>query len=153
MATLPTVGGPAITVVSTVSGTRATTDRELVASWVDCLTSEHSKRNFEATALRFLEALPVGLRKATVEDVRRALGSLTAERSAGTGRQYVLRIKSLLSYAHRLGYTPFNAGVVLKVKSAARGAQLAKRILPEVDVKLLLRAARTERDRVLLSVA
>ena len=153
MTSLPTVGDLGITVVSTVSGTRAVTDRELVASWVEGLTSVHSRRNFEATALRFLEALPVGLRQATVEDVRQALGSITANCGTGTGRQYVLRIKSLLSYAHRLGYTPFNAGVVLKVKSAARGAQLAKRILPEVDVKLLIRAARTERDRVLLAVA
>ena len=153
MTTLPTVGETGVTILSVASGTRARTDQELVASWVDGLTSAHSKRNFEATALRFLEALGTGLRPATVEDVRQALGVLTADRSAGTGRQYVLRIKSLLSYAHRLGYTPFNAGVVLKVKSAARGAQLAKRILPEVDVKLLLRAARTERDRVLLAVA
>ena len=36
------------------------------------------------TALRFLEALPVGLRKATVDDVRQALGNLTATCSAGT---------------------------------------------------------------------
>ena len=36
------------------------------------------------TALRFLEALPVGLRKATVDDVRQALGHLKATCSAGT---------------------------------------------------------------------
>ena len=153
MTTIPTIGETGITILSAASGTRAKTDRELVASWVDGLSSGHTRRNFEATALRFLEALPVGLRQATVEDVRQALGSLIASCSSGTGRQYVLRIKSLLSYAHRLGYTPFNAGVVLKVKSAPRGAHLAKRILPEVDVKLLIRAACTERDRVLLSVA
>ena len=76
MTTSPTVSGVSILAAT---GTRASTDRELVASWVDGLTSEHSKRNFEATA-----------------------------------QQYVLRIKSLLSYAHRLGYTRFNAGVVLK---------------------------------------
>ncbi len=58
MSRLPTVGDPAITVVSTVSGTRATTDHELVASWVEGLTSAHSRRNFEATALRFLVACP-----------------------------------------------------------------------------------------------
>ena len=152
MSKIPTIGETGVSILSVASGTRARTDDELVASWVDGLSSGHTRRNFDATALRFLEALPVGLRKATVEDVRQALAVLTTDCSAGTARQYVLRIKSLLSYAHRLGYTPFNAGVVLKVKSAARGAQLAKRILPEVDVKLLIRAARTERDRVLLAV-
>ena len=46
-----------------------------------------------------------------------------AEASA---RQYVLRLKSLLGYAHALGYTPFNAGATIKVRSNAgnRGATL-----------------------------
>ena len=81
MTTSPTVSGVSILAAT---GTSANTDRELVASWVDGLTSAHSKRNFEATALRFLEALPVGLRAATVEDVRQALA--TSPPSAAPGR-------------------------------------------------------------------
>jgi integrase/recombinase XerD len=142
-----------VTVRELAAGTRATTDRELVASWIDNLSSPHSRRNFEATALRFLEALQIDLRQAKVEDVRQALSMLIEGRSAGTSRQYVLRVKSLLGYAHRLGYTTFNASAVLKVKAPPRGAELAKRIMPEVDVALLIRAARTARDRVLLEVA
>ena len=74
--------------------------------------------------------------------------------SEATGRQYVLRVKSLLGYAHRLGYAPFNAGATIKVRSDTRnrGATLAKRIIPEVEVHLLIRGARTKRDRVLLEV-
>jgi integrase/recombinase XerD len=61
---------------------------------------------------------------------------------------------SLLGYAHRLGYAPFNAGATIRVRSDARnrGATLAKRIISEVDVALLVRGARTKRDRVLLEV-
>ena len=142
-----------VTIGELAAGTRATTDRELVASWVDGLASSHSRRNFEATALRFIEALPIGIRQAKVEDVREALSSLIDDRAAGTARQYVLRIKSLLGYAHRLGYTRFNAAAVLKVKGPPRGAEIAKRILPEVDVMLLLRAATRPRDRLMLAVA
>ena len=74
--------------------------------------------------------------------------------SETTGRQYVLRVKSLLSYGQRVGYTPFNAGAVIKIRSDAahRGANLAKRILTEVQVSLLIRAAPSKRDRVLLEV-
>jgi integrase/recombinase XerD len=66
----------------------------------------------------------------------------------------VLRIKSQLGYAHRLGYAPFSAGATIRVRSDARnlGATLAKRIISEVDVALLVRGARTKRDRVLLEV-
>ena len=83
-----------------------------------------------------------------------ALARITGQVSETTGRQYVLRVKSLLSYAQRLGYATFNAGATIKVKSDTRnrGANLAKRIISEVDVALVVRGARTKRDRVLLEV-
>lgn len=136
--------------IGTLAGTRARSDHDLVASWLDSLSSPHTRRNFEATTGRFLAALPTGLRAATVEDVREALETITTGRSAATAAQYVLRVKSLLSYAHKLGYAPFNAGVTIKVKPDQSRAQLAKRIISEVDVKMLFRGARSARDRVLL---
>jgi integrase/recombinase XerD len=89
-----------------------------------------------------------------VEDVRDALALITTGVVDATARQYVMRVKSQLSYAHRLGYAPFNAGATIKVRSDARnrGANLAKRIISEVDVALLIRGARARRDRVLLEV-
>jgi integrase/recombinase XerD len=132
--------------IATLSpGTRAQSDAELVESWAASLASAHSRRNFEKTALRFLEALPAGIRKATVEDVREALAKITEGRSDATAQQYVLRVKSLLSYGHKLGYMPFNAGVTIKIRPDQSRGQLTKRIMPEVDVKLLIRAARTRR--------
>jgi integrase/recombinase XerD len=79
---------------------------------------------------------------------------MSAGLSEASARQYVLRIKSLLGYAHALGYTPFNAGATIKVRSNTgnRGATLAKRIISEVEVSLLIRAAPSKRDRVLLEV-
>jgi integrase/recombinase XerD len=139
-------------IVAVGSGTRATSDNELLASWVASLGSGHSRRNFEATARRFLAGLQMGLRAATVEDVRDALGAIAAGLSASTARQYVLRIKSLLTYAQTLGYTRFNAGVTIKVRSAPVQATLAKRIVSEVEIGLLVRGARSKRDRMLLAV-
>jgi integrase/recombinase XerD len=96
----------------------------------------------------------MGMRKATIEDVRDALAKISVGKSEASTRQYVLRVKSLLGYAQRSGYTLFNAGATIKVRSDAanRGANLAKRIIPEVDVKLLLRAAPSWRDCILLEV-
>jgi len=107
------------------------------------------------TAQRFLAALPMGLRTATVEDVRDAIVTATVGASTATARQYTLRIKSLLSYGHELGYMPFNAGVRIKVQNDAgnRGASLAKRIMTPAKVALLIRAAPSKRDRILIEVA
>jgi site-specific recombinase XerD len=142
---------PAHRIGTLTVGTRAKSDAELVRSWADSLRSAHSRRNFETTALRLLEALPAGgIRKATVEDVREALAKITEGLSDATAQQYVLRVKSLLSYGHKLGYMAFNAGVTIKIKPDQSRGGLAKRIMPEVDVKLLIRAARSRRDRVML---
>jgi integrase/recombinase XerD len=78
---------------------------------------------------------------------------VTAGLAESTARQYVLRIKSLLSYAHALGFTPFNASARIRVRSDThRGAALAKRIISETEVALLVRAAPSKRDRVLIEV-
>src|SRR5262245_59333154 len=107
------------------------------------------------TAERFLAALPMGLRTATVEDVRDAIVVATLGASTATARQYTLRIKSLLSYGHELGNMPFNAGVRIKMQNDTgnRGASLAKRIMTPAEVALLIRAAPSKRDGILIEIA
>jgi integrase/recombinase XerD len=79
---------------------------------------------------------------------------MSAGLSVASIRQYVLRVESLLGYAHARGDTPCNAGATIKVRSNAgnRGATMAKRIISEVEVSLLIRTAPSKRDRVLLEV-
>jgi site-specific recombinase XerD len=134
--------------------TSAETDEQLLQSWLASLNSPNSRRNFEQTGRAFLAGLPDGLRAANIEQVPLALYAITEGRKASTGEQYVLRAKSLMKYAHELGYTVFNVGAAIKVRSGGnRGAKLAKRIISETEVALLIRAARSKRDRVLLQVA
>jgi integrase/recombinase XerD len=140
--------------ITVVKSTRAETDEQILKSWLDGLGSPHTRRNFETTARRLLAELPMGLREATVEDVRDAIAKMADGVGEATLRQYMLRVKSLISYAHKVGYTLFNAGAVLKVKSDAvsRGATLAKRIITPIEVGLLIRGAPSKRDRVLIEV-
>jgi integrase/recombinase XerD len=134
-----------------IAATKATSDEQLAASWVASLNSAHSRRNCERTAQRFLAALGAPLRQATVEDVREALTAISAALAPTSARQIMLRVKSLLSYGHRLGYLPFNAGAVIKVHGDTRS--IAQRIVSEVEIGLLVRAVRGIRDRVLVQVA
>jgi integrase/recombinase XerD len=148
------LANPSQRIVAQASAMRSTTDEQLLTSWLASLGSPHTRLNFETTARRFLAALSVGLRAAKVEDVRDALEAVTCGLSDATANQYTLRVKSLLSHAKELGYTPFNAGATIKVRSEAgkRGTNLAKRIVTPTQVALLIRAARSRRDRVLLQV-
>ena len=117
---------PAPIAIANLTATSATSDEQLVASWIANLRSEHSRTNFETTARRFLAALTLPLRRATVEDVRQALETITAELAPSSARQIVLRVKSLLSYGHRVGYLQFNAGAVIKAHAEARSALSAR---------------------------
>ena len=130
--------------------TSATSDLQLVESWVDSLSSVHSKRNFEMTAKRFLEYLDGSIRHATVEDVRQAIAAMTADRATSTVRQYTLRVKGLLSYAHKLGYTMFNAGAAIKAPKADRA--LIKRIVSEMDIRDLIRCGGGQRNGMIATV-
>jgi integrase/recombinase XerD len=133
-----------------LTATSATSDEQLIASWVANLRSEQSRINFRTTADRFLAALGAPMRRATVEDVRQALETITAKLAPSSSRQVVLRVKSLLSYGHRVGYLQFNAGAVIRVHGEARS--VAQRIISEVEMGLLVRAAPSRRDRILIEV-
>lgn len=139
------------TVASTLHiATRAESDVQLVDSWIDGMRSPHSRRNFQRTATEFLAALCRQLRGATVEDIRCALDEITAGHAETTAHQYVNRVKSLLTYGHQLGYLPFNPGVAIKL--GGQRATLSKRILDAAEVGMLIRAASTPRDAVMISV-
>ena len=71
--------------------------------------------------------------------------------SAATINTQVAAVKALLGFAHKVGFTRFNAAPLIKLKKAPR--QLAQRILSEVDVQLLIREARPGRNRLMFEVA
>lgn len=140
-------------VLAMAKATSAETDEQLLQSWLDSLHSPHTRRNFEMTGRAFLAGLTQGLRGSTIEDVRHSLNLLSHGLKDSTTRQYVLRAKSLMTYAHELGYMPFNAGTTIKVRGDGnRGAALAKRIVTETEVALLIRFTTTPRDRVLVQM-
>ena len=71
--------------------------------------------------------------------------------SAATLNTYVAAVKAFLGFAHKVGFTRFNAAPLIKLKKAPR--KVAQRLLSQVELHLLLRAARSRRDRLLLEVA
>jgi integrase/recombinase XerD len=70
-------------------------------------------------------------------------GSLS---SSGT----VAAVKALLGFAHKVGFTRFNAAPLIKLRKAPR--KTAQRLLSQVELHLLLRAARSRRDQLMLEV-
>ena len=129
--------------------TRAQTDQELLKVWL----KSHADGSPHTVVLA---AAGGDLRMAMVEDVQAALEAMRTKEDGSavkpaTVNTYVAAVKSFLGFAHRVGFTRFNAAPLIKLKKAPR--QIAQRILSEVEVAMLIRGGRLGRDRLMLEVA
>jgi integrase/recombinase XerD len=124
------------------------TDAKIVAMWLHG-RSKHTVRAYRR-AIDLLDAF-LGrkpLRLLTLSDLQRFADSLTG--AASSRGQTLAAVKSLLSFAVKLGALVRNVGVLVK-KPAARDG-LADRILDESDVQKML-ALTTGRDHALVRLA
>jgi integrase/recombinase XerD len=121
------------------------TDEQLIALWLHG-RSKHTQRAYRRDA-ELLRAFVGGkpLRAITLGDLQAFADSLTGEGSS-RGR-HLASVKSLLSFASKLGATPFNVGAALR-KPGARDT-LADRILTEDDTARML-ALTSGRDHALV---
>jgi hypothetical protein len=95
----------------------------LLAVWLKSHAdgSPHSIRVYKRVGDRLLSALAASgsnLRQATVEDVQAALEALRTKEDAASVRPatvntYVAAVMSFLGFAHRVGFTRFNAGPLI----------------------------------------
>jgi integrase/recombinase XerD len=123
-------------------------DEQLVGMWLHG-RSEHTVRAYRRAtdAFRaFVGGKP--LRTVTLGDLQGFADSLTG--AASSRGQSVAAVKSLLSFAAKLGAVPFNVGAALRKPKGREG--LADRILGESDVARML-ALSSGRDHALVRVA
>jgi site-specific recombinase XerD len=127
---------------------QADSDETLIRLWLSG-RSPRTVRAYEADARAFLTHAGVPLRAATVGHVQ-AFGESMAGSSSATRARKLSSVKSLLSYAHRLGYVAFNVGAPVRLPPIK--ATLAERIVSEADVQRLLALEPDRRNRALLTL-
>ncbi len=126
---------------------RATdSDVQVVALWLHGRPAETQRAyRREADRLRVFVGKP--LAAVTLGDVQAYADTLINLAPSSQGRA-LGAVKSLLAFAHRLGYLPFDVGRAVRVP--ARRDTLAQRILSEAEVHRLLALEPVPRNRVLL---
>lgn len=125
---------------------QADSDSHLVALWLHG-RGPHTARAYRADVARLQACTGKPLAATTLGDLQSFSDSLLDLRPASRART-LAACKSLLAFAHRVGYLPFDVGRPLRLPPVR--AQLAARILPVADVGRLLAAAASARDAVLL---
>jgi len=103
-----------------------------------------------AGKIGFLPFVSKSLREVTLEDVHAFTQSLNRLAPRSQARA-VKAVKSLFTYANRIGFLPLNVGA--PIQSPKEKETLAERILTIDEVKRLVSMATNERDKTLLFLA
>jgi integrase/recombinase XerD len=109
--------------------------------------SPATARAYSADAQAFLAFVAKPLAQVTVGDVQQFGSSLGHLATASQARS-LSSVKSLLAFAHRLGYVPFNVGAVVRLPKIKN--TLAERIMDEADVHRMLALETDARNAALL---
>jgi integrase/recombinase XerD len=120
-------------------------DEQVVKLWLHG-RGRHTVRAYQADARRFMTAIPKLLRSVSLPDLQDFADGLKG--SAATRGRTLSSIKSLLAFAHRLGYLPFDVGRPLRLPK--RRDTLSERILSEAQVQRMLALETNPRDAILV---
>lgn len=127
---------------------QAESDERLVEMWLHG-KSPGTRRAYAADAAAFLAHVGKPLRAVTLGDVQGYMDGLAGLATATVARR-INGVKSLLGFAHRLGYLTFNVGAAVKAPKIK--ATLAERIMEEGDVLRLLVLESDPRNKALLTL-
>ena len=129
--------------------TNAQSDRELILIWM-ADKSRTTQISFKSTIEKFLEFIDKPLVDVRIEDLQLWKQGLSARFKPTTVANKVLVIKSLFSFAVKVGYLPINIGSFIKPPKTKEA--LAQKILTVADVKRLIDASNSRRDGLMLSL-
>lgn len=125
---------------------QASSDAQLIGLWLHG-RSACTQRAYGADVKAFLSFVGCGIREVTLGHVQ-AFADTLAGCADKTQARRIAAVRSLLTFAHKLGYTSFNVGAAMrqpKVKNT-----LAQRIMSEADTLRLLALETNTRNRALL---
>jgi site-specific recombinase XerD len=109
----------------------------------------NTQRSYRQDIEAFLEFAGVGIREVTLADLQSYSDSLNEYANATKARK-LSAVKTLLKFSHRLGYTPFDVGAVVRLPKIKN--TLAERILSEEQVMRILALESNPRNAILLKL-
>ena len=128
----------------------AETDERLVELWL-ARKAPSTRRKYSEDLAKFSDfTAGMPLAAVTLSDLHDFASFISVLMAPSSQGRVLATIKSLLSFANRVGYLPFNVGAAVelpKVKDT-----LSERILTEAEAHRIMNAPKNARDRALVSV-
>jgi len=129
--------------------THAATDEEVIRLWLYGRPGT-TTRAYALEIGRFQGFVHKPLQMVTLADVQEFADSLSHLKSSSLARA-LAAIKSLMSFAHEIGYLQFNVGLPVRLPTVRN--RRAERILTEEQVMRMLALTKNPRDHALLRLA
>jgi site-specific recombinase XerD len=111
--------------------------------------NRHTQRAYRADVEHFLAWVRKPFLQVTLADLQGYADSL-GELAPASRYRTLSAIKSLLAFAHRTGYLPYDVGRALRLPAVR--SRLAERILPEADLHRVLSLEANPRNRAILTL-
>jgi len=129
---------------------QADNDAELVKLWLHG-KSKHTQRYYRGDVQHFFEFTHKCLKQVILKDLQTFADQIDQqELTDGSKRRILSSVKSLISFAHKLGYLPFDVSRPLILPTPKE--TLAERILSDEEVKRIIHAENHPRNKLLLKV-
>lgn len=129
---------------------QADNDTELIQLWLHG-KSKHTQRYYRKDVERFFAFSNKALRQVILKDLQNFADHIDQQDlTDGSKRRVLSSIKSLISFAHKLGYLPYDVSRPLILPTPKE--TLAERILSAEEVKSIIHAENHPRNNLILKV-
>jgi len=125
---------------------QADNDEQVIRLWLH-EKSEKTQLAYSNDVKRFLDFVGKPLNAVTIGDIQAFVDSL-ADYAPASKTRMTASVKSLFSYAHKIGYLRFNVAAVIGLPAVKN--TLSERILPEEDIQKMIFLTDKTRDKALL---
>ena len=139
-----------LTIQSSYNITNAKNDTEVMTLWVDGKTKTTIK-TYGYSLKQFFNFAQCNLSEVRLDTlIQFKQYLLELNYAIASVNNKLMAIKSLLSFAYKIGYLPFNVGVV--VKSVKHHENITDKILMSEEIKALIDNAKNSRDGLLIKL-
>lgn len=125
---------------------QANDDNQVIGLWLHG-KSEKTQIAYSNDVKRFLDFVGKPLNAVTIGDIQAFTDSL-ADYSPASKNRMTASVKSLFTYAHKIGYLRFNVAAVIGLPAVKN--TLSERILPEEEIQKMIILTDKPRDKALL---
>lgn len=108
--------------------------------------SSHTQATYKRVSTRFITFINSPLAEARLDDCQDFISSLK-HLAISTQKTYIVAIKSLLSFVHKLGITKLNVGTLIKLPKTKN---CIERIISKADIKKIITKETNIRNKVIL---